>query len=176
MGKQPSGGISRGLQSMHPLNKLSEYIGICSGTPVARFFGVTMLAWLPAQCLAVIASAVSKSSDADLIFRSSYHMILGGLLLAPLLETVGMKYLFRLGAKRIAKPVLLNFYCALFWGLAHHNAPGFGIHAVWAFFVLGACFQELAKRSENFAVINVTIIHVLFNTLSYILYLLNGSS
>jgi membrane protease YdiL (CAAX protease family) len=157
---------------MHAILKFSSYIASISRAPAARYSLVPAVAWIPAQALGVLFSQLFPGGSQGSLFASPFYMILGGLLLAPLLETIAMKYMFIAGAKRIPNPVHLNIICSILWGIAHFSSPGFGIHAVWAFFVFGACYQELARRSEDYAVINVATIHIIFNAVSYLAYTL----
>lgn len=140
---------------------------------LVRLLFLTGIAWIPAQVLAEGAAFLFGRPRHDPMLGSAADVILIGLLMAPLLETMGIKYMLRLVGRWTRDSVLLNVICALAWGLMHVHAPGFGVHAVWTFFVFGAVFQELCRsRSENAAYFNVTVIHVLFNALSYGVYLL----
>jgi hypothetical protein len=156
------------------LRKFSEFIGRLSHRGLfVRLLGFVCIAWLPSQVLAEGVATLFGLPRHDPLFASPRHVILGGLLLAPMLETLGMKYMFRLGRKWIRDDVFLNVLCALAWGVMHIHAPGFGIHATWAFFVFGACFQEISRtKNENAAFVNVAAIHAFFNALAYGAFLL----
>ncbi len=96
-----------------------------------------------------------------------YKGIILTLLLAPILETLVMRYTFLMLAKIFTQKLNLVAISSLFWGVMHLNSDNWGIPAVWVFGIMGICYLRLQTKSPDRALILVTIIHALFNSLSY---------
>lgn len=133
----------------------------------------TLVAWIPSQAIVWVVQQISGGPSVPELYSSPFKAVLGTLLLAPLLETLLMRYAFQWLGKWISKPLQLNLASSLLWGLAHLNA-GWGLHAVWAFFVMGACFLQFRHRSIEAAILVTAVVHILYNALSYGVYLLGG--
>lgn len=138
---------------------------------VSRVVALTLLAWAPSQIIWITVVSIFPGPEQPDYFASPLRAIAFGLLLAPILETQVMRFNFFVLKKLSCSRIFLLTANALIWGALHLHSESWGIPAVWAFFVMGAAFLKLSEHSVDRAVIATTVIHVFFNTLSYVLYL-----
>ena len=132
---------------------------------------LTALAFVPAAAVGWSVEEVAPGPEVPAYFNSPFYAIPALLVVAPALETVLMRFLLAFVARYIRDAFSLNLVCALLWGLAHVNSPGWGAHAVWPFYVMGAVFLRLQARSLDRAYGIVILIHGLFNLTAYAIHL-----
>lgn len=151
------------------IDDLNEVRGF---TWVSRMTALTLFAWVPSQILWATVVSMFPGPDQPDYFASPLRAIALGILLAPILETQVMRFNFWILKKLTCSRGFLLTANALIWGGLHLHSESWGLPAVWAFFVMGAVFLKLSAHSADRAVLVTTAIHVFFNTLSYIIYLL----
>lgn len=131
-----------------------------------------LLAWIPAQVIWLSIRQIYPGPSDDMIFlKTPLRAFTVLILLAPMLETYMMRFTYFCLGKFIKTETTLNITSAIAWGILHLNSESWGLHAVWAFFVMGICFLRLRQKSAQHALYVTMIIHALFNALSYGLYL-----
>ena len=96
-------------------------------------------------------------------------------LLAPLLETLGMRFVFSVIRKYWHGAFALYFGSALFWTVMHYTSSSWGLHAAWAFFIMSAVYLALEPISKDRAFLVTTLIHALCNGLTYVAYVFTGA-
>lgn len=128
---------------------------------------VTAVAWVPSAAIWYLVGAILPGPDAPNIFDTQRFAILGALLLAPLLETLMMLGFFRVFGRIVTAQGRLLLFSTVFWGVFHVYSPSWGLHAAWGFFVMGKVFLSASRRSSDFAVVIVSVVHLLANALSY---------
>lgn len=139
------------------------------GLPALRFILVaTIIAWLPALAIgSFVAWLFPGPSPAIYPIKSLFDVIVLGLILAPIIETQVMRGCFFLLRKCGLRLHYVTGITALLFASLHYPSIDWGIHALWSFGVMGYCYSELEKHSVNRAVLVTTVIHALFNALSY---------
>lgn len=140
-----------------------------------HLIAVVIIAWIPAQLADALIGRYFPGPGVPHDFAMDYKGIIMALLLAPLLETLVMRYTFLMLAKIITQKITLITVSSLFWGGMHLNSDNWGIPAVWGFGIMGICYLRLQTKSPDSALLLVTIIHLLFNLLSYGAYWLMAS-
>jgi len=131
-----------------------------------------LLAWIPAQVIWLSVRLLYPGPSEDLVFlKTPIRAFTVLILLAPMLETYMMQLTYYFLGKFLRTETTLNIVSAIAWGIMHCNSESWGLHAVWAFFVMGICFLRLRQKSSQHALYVTMIIHALFNALSYGLYL-----
>lgn len=128
---------------------------------------VVIIAWIPAQLADALIGRYIPGPGVPHDFALDYKGMIMALLLAPILETLVMRYTFLMLAKITAQKITLITVSSLFWGVMHLNSNNWGIPAVWVFGIMGICYLRLQTKSSDRALLLVTAIHVLFNSLSY---------
>lgn len=137
--------------------------------PVLR---ITLLMFIPAFLIGLTMGKVAPGPEVPDIFNRPHHAVIALLLIAPALETLLMRYLLAWAGRLIREPFALALVCALLWGVAHVQSPSWGLHAVWAFYVMNAVFLRLQAGSLNRAYGLVILIHALFNAIAYGVFLM----
>lgn len=131
-----------------------------------------LIAWIPAQVIWLSVSQLYPGPSDDLVsLKTPLRAFTVLILLAPMLETYMMRFTYFCLGKFLKTETALNIASAIAWGIMHCNSESWGLHAVWAFFVMGICFMRLRQKSTQHALYVTMIIHALFNALSYGLYL-----
>lgn len=138
------------------------------GLPILK---LVLLIGLPSTLIGWLLGLSWPGPAGPDIFSRAAFAILGAILMTPALETVVMRLMFHFGARWIRSPADLNLVCALLWGYVHQQSPTWGLHAIWGFYVLGACFLRLQARSLDRAYYVVILIHALVNLIAYAGYL-----
>jgi len=150
------------------LLRFLEAIAEKNGWPLAlHLIAVVVIAWIPAQLADALIVKYIPGPGVPHDFAMDYKGFILTLLLAPLLETLIMRYTFLFLAKIITQKVNLVAISSLFWGIMHLNSDNWGIPAVWVFGIMGICYLRLQTKSSDKALLLVTTIHALFNSLSY---------
>lgn len=139
---------------------------------VAPIFRLTLLMSAPALLFGWAMTLTRSETGVPANFNSPHLAIPALLVVAPALETVMMRVMFSLVGRVVSDSLPLNLICALLWGLMHQDSPGGGLHALWGYYVMGAAFLRLQSHSLNRAYAVVILLHALFNTLAYGVYLL----
>lgn len=128
---------------------------------------VTLVAWVPAQVIWTIVTAVHSGPSIQQPF-SSAEAIAKTLIILPVFETVVMLGLFRTLKRIGVEESAWNFVAAVIWGFLHVRTQSWGLHAVWSFWVMGKCFLEVEKISVQRAIGFVAGVHVMFNSTSFV--------
>lgn len=144
--------------------------GIELAIPIVK---IVFLAWIPAQAIWFIVQQIHPGPSDDMAYLTTpFRAITSTMLIAPVLETYVMRFFFYWVGKFIKTQTWVNVVSAVLWGTMHWNSESWGLHAVWAFFVMGICFLRLRNRSTQHALYVTMIVHAIFNALSYGLYLM----
>jgi len=117
-----------------------------------------MVAWL-------VRDLFPENENPD-VWQYPVRTLIGGLLLAPLSETMGMRYLFYFLRKISNRLLVISWLSALIWGALHFLYAGWGVHAVWPFFILSLCYLRLEPISIWRAIWLTTLIHAICNGMS----------
>lgn len=139
---------------------------------VVNFVGLVALAWIPAMIIHWLVQLVYPGPKSTTLFDRPHYAIIGGVILAPYLETQTMRFLFYLGGKLTKRETIINLVCSFVWGAGHSVSESWGLYAVWPFYVLGVCLLRLRTSSPTRAFWITTALHGSFNALSYAYYLL----
>ena len=150
------------------LESLADRRGIDFGL---HFVVIVIVAWLPAQLLSHAIIAIHPGPRGVDLFSSPWRAVTAVILLAPILETLVMRFTFLLLRKITEKKHALLLASAAVWGLMHCKSENWGIPAVWAFYVFSIIYLQAEKRSSDYALLLTTTVHVFFNALAYGLYL-----
>lgn len=134
----------------------------------------TLWAWLPAQAIHFAIAAIYPGPSNTDYFSRPMNAIALVLIVGPILETYGMRWIFRLLGKVIQDPTWMNCASALIWGLLHCNTSSWGVHAIVAFYLLGRWYLSIAAKNLQTALYVTMLVHICFNTLSYVAYLVLG--
>jgi len=126
---------------------------------------------VPAQLIWFTFHIVYPGPTEENYFKTPLEAITLALLIAPILETQMMRMIFYAGGKFLSNTLALCGVSAVVWGVLHLDTQSWGVHAIWAFFVMGVCFRRLQQDSGKKAVRVITLIHAGFNALSYGCYL-----
>jgi membrane protease YdiL (CAAX protease family) len=141
---------------------------------VVQFLTIVAIAWVPAQVASYSVRAVIQQTPGPDYFATPWRAVTAVILLAPILETLMMRFNFWALRKLRVEGVLLLWVSALIWGGMHVQSEDFGIPAIWAFFVFGAVYLRVEQFSKDRALLVTTAVHVAFNSLSYVLYLVSA--
>ena len=134
---------------------------------VLQVLEAVLIAWIPAQLIYFSVQTIYPGPSESVAYLNTPLKIFTMLiLLAPMLETYMMKYMFVFMGKVIKSPTKINVIAATAWGSMHWNSGSWGLYAVWAFFIMGICYMRLKERSTQHAVYIVMIMHAMFNGLS----------
>lgn len=134
----------------------------------ALLFWLSVAAWIPAQLIGLIVEAWFPRPKIRDVFGTPL-LTFTTLVLAPMIETLLMLYLFRF-LRKWTGVTSVNWLCvmsAVLWTFAHIRYTTWGLHATWAFFIYGRTFMYFEKMSQNAALIATAIVHALFNFYSY---------
>jgi Type II CAAX prenyl endopeptidase Rce1-like len=134
--------------------------------------GVVLICWIPEQLVWFAFHFTCPGPTEEDFFKTPLQALTVAVLLAPILETQMMRMIFFALNKFIQSNLALCLASALIWGVLHVASESWGIHAAWAFFVMGVCFLRLQEASKQKAIRLTTLIHAGCNLLSYGLYLL----
>lgn len=125
-----------------------------------------LVAWLPAQAIYfLVAFVVPGPSDANL-YRRTFDLLAMSLIIAPVVETYGMRGLFWLLSRFIPHRTMMSWVAAALWGAMHWNTPSWGLHAIWPFYVMGVCYLTLCERDAQLALYVTMLLHACFNAYS----------
>lgn len=127
----------------------------------------TLLSWLPAQAIEGVVITVLPGPEGQDIFMRPFDAIALVIFIGPVLETYGMRGLFGVLGKFIRNRTALNGTSSVLWGALHWETPTWGLHAVWAFYIMGICFLTLREKDAQMALYVTMIIHGCFNALCY---------
>jgi len=139
---------------------------------LGHFAVVVLIAWVPAQFLWASIAAVFPGPQQLNYFETPLRAVTVVILLAPILETQMMRFNFWFLRKWIARKDVLLGASSVVWGIMHIYSESWGIPAVWAFFVMGTIYLRFETNSRDRAIIFTTLVHAVFNALSYGFYLL----
>lgn len=138
---------------------------------LGHFAIVVLIAWVPAQLLWASIAEVFPGPQQPNYFESPLRAVTVVILLAPILETQMMRFNFWFLRKWTARKDILLGVSSAIWGIMHIYSEGWGIPAIWAFFVMGTIYLRFEIGSRDRAIVLTTLVHVTFNALSYGLYL-----
>jgi membrane protease YdiL (CAAX protease family) len=126
--------------------------------------------WIVAQLLSFTIVAVYPGPKfIDSVF-SSWSGVISAVLFAPLAETLSMRGVFWLLRKlRQGKAGLLG-WSSLMWWIAHLPSDSWGIPAAMLFWIMGVLYLAFERRSTDWAMVYVSLFHLGFNALAYLLY------
>lgn len=153
------------------------FIGIESRRPTTWVKPIVLavcLAWVPAQVVEVVVIAVAPGPGAPDLFLRPFQAIAMAIVIAPVIETYLMRWLFRLLERFIHHRAGLNWTAAVLWGGMHWNTPAWGLPAIWPFYVMGVCFLTIRDKDPQTALYVTMLVHALCNALSYGAYLVVG--
>jgi hypothetical protein len=143
-------------------------LGIKTGSKLGlTIIKITLIVWLPSAVIWYTVQYLFPGPQSPNYFATTRSAIIISLLLAPILETQIMRIVFFLIEKYTSTESVELLLSSTFWGLMHIYSVSWGLHAVWAFYLLGKCFLKLKKNSLNNAMLLVTLVHMLCNLLSY---------
>lgn len=152
--------------------RLIEGIENVRGTRwVVQFLTIVAIAWIPAQVASYSVRAVFPQAPGPDHFATPLRAVTAVILLAPILETLIMRFNFWALRKLRFEGVPLLWISALLWGGMHIQSEDLGIPAIWAFFVFGALYLRVEQFSKDRALLVTTAVHAVFNSFSYVLYL-----
>jgi Kef-type K+ transport system membrane component KefB len=134
------------------------------------------LGWVPAQVVEILVIAVAPGPAAPDLFLRPFQAISMAIVIAPVIETYLMRWLFRLLGRFIQHRERMNWTAAMLWGVMHWNTPAWGLPAIWPFYVMGVCFLTIRDKDPQAALYVTMLVHALFNALSYGAYLIVGPS
>jgi membrane protease YdiL (CAAX protease family) len=134
------------------------------------------VAWVPAQVVEVLVLAIAPGPTAPDYFQRPFQAIAMAVVIAPVIETYLMRWLFGLLGRFIKHREAMNWISAVLWGAMHLNAPTWGLHAIWPFYVMGVCFLTIRDKDPQAALYVTMLVHALFNAMSYGAYLIVGPS
>lgn len=138
---------------------------------IAHWVALVATVWIPSQLIVVIGRLLMPQRIEVAAFSRPLTAIIGAIILAPLVETYGMRWIFGWLGKFCRSSAAVLGISSVVWGALHLTYDGWGLHAVWAFFVLGLCYLSCARHSVNRAMVVTTMTHSACNALSYALYL-----
>jgi hypothetical protein len=126
--------------------------------------------WIVAQLVSFTIIAIFSGPETiDSAFTTRSGRI-SALLLAPFLETLGMRGMFWLLRRlRRSKTGLLG-WSSLLWWIAHLSSDSWGVPAAGTFWVMGVLYLAFERRSTDQAMVYVSLFHLAFNGLAYLLY------
>jgi len=133
---------------------------------------IVLICWIPAQIIWLAFHFLYPGPTQENYFKTPFEAMALALLVAPILETQMMRMIFYAGEKFLKNTLVLCTVSAVIWGILHLDSESWGLHAAWAFFVMSVCFRRLQQDSRQRAVRVITLIHAVFNALSYGCYLL----
>jgi len=139
---------------------------------VTNFILLAAIAWIPAQIIHwVVPLIYSGPPMSDFYFKRPLNAIAATLIIAPYLETHGMRLIFFILGKFIHRQTVVNLVSSLIWGAIHGSTESWGLYAIWPFYVLGVCLLRLRSSSPTRAFWITAALHSTLNGLSYIVYL-----
>lgn len=136
-------------------------------------------AWLVALIPSLLISAIISCAFAVLGYEDTFPdmslmaFFIGGVLIAPWVETVLMWWGLAILKRIFRKTLWVCLASAIVWGALHARQPGFGLGlpAAWLFFVFSLCFLEWEKKSKAKAIKVTALIHMCQNGLVFLLML-----
>ena len=137
--------------------------------------GVILICWIPGQLVWFAFHYTCPGPTEENFYKTPLQALTVTILLAPILETQMMRMIFFALGKFIRGNFVLCGVSAVIWGLLHVASESWGIHAAWAFFLMGICFRRLQETSMTRAIRLTALIHAGCNVLSYGLFLLLSS-
>ena len=143
-------------------------------TWVRPIWRATLIAWLPAQAIYLVVATVLPGPKVELYPARPYQAIALAIFIAPVLETYALRWVLRLLGRFVQRRNLLCWVSAVLWGAMHWNTPAWGLHAVWAFYVMNVFFLTLQEKDPQTALYATMLLHGLFNAISYSAFLLVG--
>ena len=138
---------------------------------VIRFLVIVLGAWIPAQVISYAVRAIVPQPPGPDHFATPLRAVTAVILLAPILETLIMRFNFWALKKLRIEGTTLLWVSALIWGGMHVQAEDYGLAAIWTFFVFGAVYLRVERVSGDRALLVTTAVHMVFNSFSYVLYL-----
>jgi hypothetical protein len=130
---------------------------------------VTFLAWIPAQAIGLIVAILAPGPlPPQPPFETYTELIFVALIFGPIVETQAMRGAFYLCRRHaVADRCACEIIAILAWAL-HNPSPSWGTHALWSFWVMARAYRSIERReSRAKAIWLTTLIHALFNTLSF---------
>jgi hypothetical protein len=150
-----------------------QAVGVLQGLILfRRICTLSVLAWVPSMATAYLVHLLFPAQTNPNIFGNAFQVFIGAFVVAPLIETLAMRYAFLVLRKFARRHVVLAALSALMWIPLHAAYAGWGVHAAWPFFVLGLCYLSLEPLSLWRAIWVTSLIHAGCNALSYGLSLL----
>jgi hypothetical protein len=157
------------------LGRLVRYVQAVNGLHgwmlLGRVCALGLLAWVPSTAVAYLLHVLFPAQSSPDIFSNAFQFFVGAILVAPLLETLAMRYVFRFLKKFTQRHLILAVVSAIIWVPLHAMYAGWGLHAAWPFFILGLCYLSLESASLWRAMWVTALIHAVCNALSYGLFL-----
>lgn len=140
---------------------------------VREILTTTMVAWIPAQFIDLALKHIYPGPVTEMPFLASpFRSIALMLIIAPVIETYGLRFILHSLNRFIKKESTTQLVAAVFWGVMHWESESWGLHASWAFYVMGKWYLRSRVHSVHFALYTTMVIHAIFNALSYAVYLL----
>ncbi len=128
----------------------------------------SVLAWVPLNLLYILAKTIFPRETAFRDpFSTPYEAIFITSICTPILETQIMRLIFYILRNITSHTSTLCIISAIIWGGLHFKSDSSGIHAVWAFYVLGVCYLQWRHISKTKAIWITTAVHSLCNLISY---------
>ena len=127
---------------------------------------LTFIAWIPSMAVAGVLHLLFPAQENPEIFHDRIRALVGMLIVAPLAETMSMRYIFLFLRKVSQRLLVICWLSAVIWGGMHWIYAGWGVHAIWPFFVLSLCYLRLESISLWRAVWMTSLIHGACNGLS----------
>jgi membrane protease YdiL (CAAX protease family) len=135
-------------------------------TWIKPIMGAMVVAWVPAQVIYLIFGSILSGPLDGLHFRDALELVAWAIIIAPVVETYGMRGLFWLLGKFISNRAAMNWTAAVLWGVMHWNTPSWGVHAVWVFHVFGVCYLTIRDKDPQTALYVTMLLHAWFNAFS----------
>jgi hypothetical protein len=144
-----------------------QRIGSEQGWPLfLHAAALVFIAWIPSMMVAYALHLIFPMRKNPAVSLDSIRTSVGMVIVAPLAETMSMRYFFmllRIFSQRLLTICWLSAAC---WGAMHWIYAGWGIHAIWPFFVLSLCYLRLEEISLWRAMWMTSLIHAACNGLS----------
>jgi hypothetical protein len=126
-----------------------------------RAIGVMVLIILPSYLISYLSLNFLPQQD-PVKPIDSIGWLLFALTVGPLAETYLMRFFIFVLRKFIQGALALCTWVAFLCG-ALHGFNGWGLYAVWPFFVMSVCYLKWEKTSVTEAMVGTTLLHIALN-------------